>query len=165
MTKESTSDDLYIHSEIESAIIQGNIDQFHSLISDANLTHCSDNGSNLLHKAAISGRAEIATELLERGIKVDAQDDSGKTPLHRALENENDEVAILLIEHEADLTAEDQYGNQPLWRAVFKANYELSKLLLDHGADPTHENEAGESPLSMAEEAEAQEFIELFEEY
>ena len=81
MTDETQNDDLYISTDIESAIIQGNRERFDELIDDADLSHQSDNDSTLLHKAAIVGEIELASELIDRGIDLDAQDYSN--PTHR----------------------------------------------------------------------------------
>ena len=156
-------EDIYIHTDLKTAIVQGDKERYDSLIDDADLQHRSDNGSNLLHKAAFSGEVEIASDLIDRGVDIDAQDTEGSTPLHRALNVENHELAKLLVESGADLDIEDVHGNQPLWRAVFKANYELTKVLLEHGADPTHENNVEESPLSIAQDADAEKFIQLLD--
>ncbi|WP_396610549.1 ankyrin repeat domain-containing protein [Haloferax sp. S1W] len=163
MSDDQEEDDIYIHTDLETAIIQGDKERCDSLIDDADLQHRSDSGSNLLHKAAFSGETEIASDLIERGVDIDAQDNEGSTPLHKALNIENYELAKLLVESGADLNIEDVHGNQPLWRAVFKANYELTELLLEHGADPTHENNVGESPLSIAQDADAEKFIQLLD--
>lgn len=163
MSRDRKPNDIYTSTEIESAIIQGDVDRFNDLIDDAVLDHRSDNDSTLLHKAAKSGAVEIAEILIERGIDLDAQDAEGATALHRAIEFEHADLATVLIENGADVTIEDQHGNRPLWRAVFEANYELSELLIEHGADPVHENDAGKSPLTLAREAGAEKFITLLE--
>lgn len=44
-------DDLYHHSKLETAVLQNEIERFHSLVNQERLHQRSDNGSTLLHKA------------------------------------------------------------------------------------------------------------------
>ncbi|ADQ66342.1 ankyrin repeat domain-containing protein [Halogeometricum borinquense] len=156
-------DELYTSTEIESAIIQNNKEQFYQLISDADLNHRSGDGGNLLHIAAWTGEPEFAAELIERGIELDAKDNQGRTPLHEAVDRGHHEIVEMLVENGARLDIEDMYGAQPLHKAVANGNYELTNLLVTHGADPTHENQAEISPLSLARDADAEDFVALLE--
>lgn len=155
--------DLYSHTEVESAIIQGDPERFHEVIDSIDITHRSDNDSNLLHKAATAGEADIAAELIKRGVDMDAVDYEDKTPLHRALEKEHDEVARVLIDNGCRLDIPDEYGAQPLVRAVQSANIELVELLVENGADPYHETNGGLSPHELAEQYGIEGLIEALE--
>lgn len=165
MTDETQNDDLYISTDIESAIIQGNRERFDELIDDADLSHQSDNDSTLLHKAAIVGEIELASELIDRGIELDAQDYEGKTPLHRALELEEWEIAELLITNGADVNVLDTHGRPPLNDAIrhTRRDNKFVTMLLEHGADPHRSGESAKSPLMMARDLGFVDIIELLE--
>lgn len=62
MTEE---DEIYISTDIESAIIQGDTEAFDELVDDADLGHRSESGKTLLHKTIGSNELEMATELLD----------------------------------------------------------------------------------------------------
>lgn len=156
-------EEIYTNTEIESSIVQGDKERFHNLISSVDIEHRSDNGSNLLHKAANVGEAELAAELIERGVDMDAQDYEKKTPLHRAIEKGHDDVAKLLIESDCCIDIADEYGAQPLLRAVQNANVEITEMLVESGADPYHETDEGLSPHDLAEEYGIQTLIDILE--
>jgi ankyrin repeat protein len=158
-------DDLYTHTEFESAIIQGDTETFQQLVDDADLTHRAGSGRTPLHKAATMGRMEFVVELLDRGADPDAQDDGGKTPLHLALDKGHHEIAELLLDHGARADIEDMYGAEPLQEAASSGNDHLTKRLLERGADPTHENEAGITPLEIARRSPEHRPAELLESY
>ena len=149
---ENRNEDVYTSTNVESAIIQGNENEFYELIDSVDITHRSNNNSNLLHKAANVGEPEFTAELIERGVDMDAQDYENKTPLHRAIEKGHTDVAKILINNGCSVGIEDEYGAQPLLRAVQNANIELTELLVKNGADPSHETKNGLSPRDIAEE-------------
>lgn len=154
-------DDLYYHSELETAIVQGDAERFQELIEDADLDHRSDNGSTLLHKAAISGRPDMAVELVDRGVDIDARKDGGETPLHLAVRSEQWDVARTLVIAGADPNLQNASGTVPLLKVVFKDQLELAELLLKHGADPEIENDGGLSPLDIAKQAGKDDVIDV----
>ncbi|ELY78588.1 ankyrin repeat-containing protein [Natrinema pallidum DSM 3751] len=118
MSSDNGSDNLYSRTDIESAVVEGDRETFDELVDNADLTHRSDNGSTLLHQAAISGRPDIARELIDRGINLDAQDSGGNTPLLTALEVENYDVVEVLLDAGADPNILDNKGRYPLAMTV-----------------------------------------------
>lgn len=173
MTEES-QDDLYIRTELESAIVQGDREKFDELITSADLSHRSSNDSTLLHQTVTGPRTGMASELIERGIDIDATDSGGYTALHRAVEKEHLELVELLLENGADPNTTTVYGITPLHNAVRGArlarkSVELPdtryiELLLEHGADPHLSEDSRNTPLEMAQEAGYSEVVELLEE-
>jgi len=157
--------DIHRSTELESAIVQGDRDTFDDLIEESDLTYRSDNGSTLLHKAETGSRIEFATELIERGVDIDAKDEAGYTALHRAIENERWEFAELLIEHGAAVNTVNTYGLTPLNSVIRHARLDnkFVTLLLENGADPQLSGPAGKSPLEMARDLEYTDIIELLE--
>ncbi|ADQ66022.1 ankyrin repeat domain-containing protein [Halogeometricum borinquense] len=167
MSEDKGPDDLYISTDIESAIIQGNTEEFDELIDDADLTHRSDNGSTLLHKAAGADRPEIARELIDRGIDLDAQNNGGHTALLHAIEVESYDTAEVLLEAGADPNIFDNKGRCPLSVAVTRgrSDRKFVKLLLEHGADPTATDESGESVLEWVKKHGITDVVELLDPY
>ncbi len=163
---EDNQDDLYFNTEIESAIVQGDRQTFYQLIDNADLTHRSGSGSTLLHKAVTGPRIEMASELIERGVDIDATDDGGYTALHRALEKKEWELAELLIEHGADPNSVTVYGITPLHTVIGygRLDNKYVTLLLEHGADPHLSGDSRRSPLEMAREVGYDDIAELLEE-
>jgi len=171
MSDNKTNQDLYISTDIEVAIIQGDRETFNDLIDDANVAHRADNGNTLLHEAAGSGRPELAKELIDRGIDVDTQNGGGQTPLLKALELENYDVVKVLLDAGADPNILDNNRRSPLAMALKKgkAARESMKLLLECGADPTLPDRSGgesvDCVLEWAREIGKTEVAELMESY
>jgi ankyrin repeat protein len=149
MNNNKGPDDLYIRSDIESAIVEGDKETFDELIDDADLTHRSDNGSTLLHQAAGANRPDIARELIDRGIDLDARDNGEITPLLHALEVESYDTVEVLLEAGADPNIFDNNGRSPLSKAITQGREDRKfvEMLLEHGADPTASNGSRESVL------------------
>jgi ankyrin repeat protein len=67
-----------------------------------------------LHIACLNGRQEVAKVLIEKGAKVNAQDDDRSTPLHLAAEfGKTDTAAYLILEAKADCGLRNRYGYTP----------------------------------------------------
>lgn len=110
-------------------------------------------GESLLHAAAGKhGSAEMAAEVVRRGIDVNLQNRNGATALHFAVEFRHKDVAAIILGAGGRFDVEDEHGNQPLWYAVRDPHRDLSmiELLLLHGADPNHRNQYGKTPLEAA---------------
>jgi ankyrin repeat protein len=115
-------------------------------------------------------RLQTVSQLLQKGAKVNAQDDYGKTALHYALAGarvntelfEIEQVQLMdsLLLHGANPNIKDKEGNTVLAQAL-KATIgqqigimELEKLL-SSGADPNLQNNYGKTPLILACEIDA----------
>jgi len=110
-------------------------------------------------------RVKTASQLLQQGAKVNAQDRNGKTPLHyvvgsariRAEYYEAEQVQLLdsLFKYGANPNIKDSQGNTPLAQALQATIgqhigiMELEKLLAS-GADPNTQNNEGKTPLILA---------------
>jgi ankyrin repeat protein len=92
------------------------------------------NGNTLLINAAMYGRAELLSFLIEKGADVNAANNGGATALMRAA---GDTTKIkLLVNKGANVNARSALGNTPLILAA-RANpsAEAVKLLIERGAD------------------------------
>lgn len=154
-------DDLYYHSELETAVIQNDGERFEALAEEANLHGRSDNGSTLLHKAASVGETEMVQRLIDRGIDTDIQNEGGKTALHVAVDNGHTEAGESLVTNGAALNIQDNSGAVPLFKLVYRNDVELAQLMVENGADPTIESNGGVSPLDIATEIDADDMVEI----
>ncbi|POZ52027.1 ankyrin repeat domain-containing protein [Methylovulum psychrotolerans] len=87
--------------------------------SDINATNYE--GDNALHLAILRDEYEIAEELIELGINIDARGDLGRTPLHGAASTGKMQFVMLLVENGADLFALNE-GYPPFTLARFSKN-------------------------------------------
>jgi ankyrin repeat protein len=106
-------------------------------------------GNTLLMRAALYGRSELLSFLLEKGADVNATNNASATALMRAA---GDTAKIkLLVDKGADVNAKSALGNTPLI-LVARANpsAEAVKLLVEHGADVNATNNFGASAIQTA---------------
>lgn len=147
------------------------------LASDAGLLAAKDEkGHSAFTAAKYSGRNEIATLLLEKGVELDifaacmadardrvgellqadpelarAYSHDGWTPLHLACFFAP-EMAADLIDKGADVGARSRnpMQNMPLHAAAARRNHDAVRVLLEHGADVNARQEGGWTALHAA---------------
>ncbi|CAH0055787.1 unnamed protein product, partial [Clonostachys solani] len=102
------------------------------LWQDANKKLRDHNGRTALHLAAIAGRAEVVSQLVELGADKEAKSRAGQTPLHFAA---SELVARLLVELGADKEAQDHTRQTPLHFASATGHEGVARLLVELGAD------------------------------
>ena len=110
----------------------------------------AESGMTLLSLAAISGRTETITMLLEKGADIHARNEDLSTPLHPAALLGHTEAAELLLENGIDINARDYKGETSLHFAAFLGQSETVDLLIQNGADVNIRNYEGASPLDIA---------------
>jgi ankyrin repeat protein len=101
----------------------------------------------LLHKAAESGKVQMAKVLLENGANPNIKDLYQRTPLHFAAENGHTDVVRLLLEHKADVSAADMKGVNAL---ILAANIDIVELLISNGIDIKSTDKDGQIALHIA---------------
>lgn len=92
-------------------------------------------GDAPIHVAAIRGRTDEITALLDGGADVNAAGELGNTPLHEAVMQNRVEAVKLLLERGADPQRRNQFGGSPLDAARSRQNRRLVRLL--EGGAPT----------------------------
>jgi ankyrin repeat protein len=108
-------------------------------------------GYTPLHYAAYYGHTDIATFLIDRGARVDAQNQGKATPLRVAAVANKHGVAKVLLEAGADTEIADDYGRTPLLICARETgDVEMARLLLDFGADVNAEDRFGDTPIVLA---------------
>merc|ERR1711964_953835 len=70
----------------------------------------SEDGTTVLHSAALGGHVSCLSILLESGAEVNAEDDLGHTPLLAAACNGHNRAMQILLENWADADVEDVSG-------------------------------------------------------
>ncbi|GAD64710.1 ankyrin repeat domain-containing protein [Aquipseudomonas alcaligenes] len=71
----------------------------------SDISWCSYEGENALHIAVIRNEIDLARELIDLGIEINARGDLGHTPLHEAASMCDLSMVKLLVESGADLHA------------------------------------------------------------
>jgi len=116
----------------------------------------------LLFSAASGGCEDLARELLDRGIAIDARDRLGRTALALAAKEGRGRVAELLLARGASLDARAISGATPLFFAVEGDHTSVAKLLFTRGADVNLTGSGGSTPLIAAAFNGNVELLDLF---
>jgi len=121
---------------LQEAAAIGNVELVRSLIYEGLGVDSIEDGfqKTALHRAAISGRKDVAELLLAKGADVNARDSYISAPLHYAAQNGHSAVAELLIARGADINARNSAGDRPLQGAARYDRKDTIKLLLEKGA-------------------------------
>lgn len=111
--------------------------------------------------AALKGRTEFATKLIDRGADVNK---TGWTPLHYAATGGHVEIIELLLQkHHAYIDAESPNKTTPLMMAAQYGGVKAVKILIDEGADMGFKNDAGLSAVDFAKMGESRDSFDLLE--
>ncbi len=110
----------------------------------------AESGMTLLSLAAISGRTDTISMLLEKGSDIHNRNEDQSTPLHLAALLGKTEAAELLLENGIDVNARDYKGETPLHFAAFLGQTETVDLLIQSGAGVNIRNYEGASPMDSA---------------
>jgi ankyrin repeat protein len=106
-----------------------------------------------LHTAVFSNHIRTAELLLQKGAKVDAQDEYGRTALVFASASPTADMVRLLLAHHATVNMLDEQGCTPLYYAVASLNENnVIPELLAYGADPNAKGKDGITPLIKAQQ-------------
>ena len=123
-----------------------------------------EQGFAQLHRAAIGGRFEEVSSLLEDGADVNVPHKTFQgTPLQYAASGGKKEVAALLLESGAAIDSADSFGRTPLMWAASSGQTEMVELLLKHKADVKAETQTGWTAFRYAVQSEKAELVKLFQ--
>jgi ankyrin repeat protein len=133
---------------IENDFIEG-LEMFPKLGGDFN---CTDSfGYTPLHWAAIKGRSEMASFLIDKGVRVEAKCLNYEfTALHCAINENQIPVFNVLILKGSNFMARDKDGNTPLHFASMIGNVSIVRKLLDMGANVNATDRQGVTPIFLA---------------
>ncbi len=93
-------------------------------------------GNTPLHSAVRWSAFNVAKDLINNGIDVDAQNLSGKTALCDACRSGKYDMAQLLLDSSADINATDATGRTVLMDAIQSMSEPMISMLLANGANP-----------------------------
>ena len=94
----------------------------------ADISWCNHEGENALHIAVIRNDYEIAKELIEQGIELNARGDLGHTPLHEAASMADIRFVKLLVDAGADVFALTE-GDLPFTLARYSKKDDICDYL------------------------------------
>ncbi|XP_023236870.1 inversin-like [Centruroides sculpturatus] len=105
-----------------------------------------------VHRAAMRGRLQEITKLLDHKSFAIATDQLGATPLHKAVWYENYDVAEYIVNNfPLSLNITDMDGRTPLhYAAVLRDNKDMYNILLNGGASKSVQDIQGRTPLHYA---------------
>ncbi len=123
-----------------------------------------EQGFTQLHRAAMGGRLEEVSSLIEDGADVNVPHKTFQgTPLQYAASGGKKDVAELLIESGAVVDSVDSFGRTPLMWAASSGQTEMAKLLLKHKADVKAETQTGWTAFRYAVQSEKADLVKLFQ--
>ena len=140
---------------------RGHMEAFTVLYSNARLDK-SDlfQGESILHRAAVSGNAELAGLLIPH-CDVNGAGSGGETPLCRSVSSGDVEISRMLLDAGAEPNIGNEDGIRPLERAMLAHSVELGRMLLDAGADPNLVAEDGTPPITTAVDSQFFEGVQM----
>lgn len=135
--EEAPNQQARLDERLFESIRQGSLELADSCLrAGARLGARNTEGATPLIMAAISGRTDIATLLLDKGADVQARRDGyyGSTALMEIAASNDTAMARLLIGRGADVHLRDTFGDPALNWAAYYGHIPFARLLLERGA-------------------------------
>jgi ankyrin repeat protein len=149
---------------IFEALRKGDIEAVKVLVEKAPTILDSRDGDGMtpLHHAARDGNAVLVNYLIDKGAKIEIQNNQGKTPLHLAATFDRKDAVAVLVKRGAALETRDPYGRTAfVLCARERGGVGTAKLLLDAGADINARDKFDETSLGLAAWRGKRELIDL----
>lgn len=122
-------------------------------------------GYTPLLNAAVLGRLNAVTELINCGADVNKKGAFGFTPLHAAAQNGRREVVLFVLEHNADINAQNDDRDTPMHLALRANHIEIVNMLLRHGANPLIKGFQSKDCVECAQDLGLPDLAHTFESY
>mmetsp|Transcript_87694 Transcript_87694/g.151991 ORF Transcript_87694/g.151991 Transcript_87694/m.151991 type:complete len:609 (+) Transcript_87694:74-1900(+) len=134
------------------AIKLGNFEIVRMLVQNgASCCSADENGTTVLHHAAVNGLPKIANCLVvDGGALLDQQNLAGCTPFYQAVQHGHVDCVQAFLALRANIETRTRSGATPLYIAADRGNLELVKLLLGANADANIVTEMQMTPLLVA---------------
>jgi ankyrin repeat protein len=121
---------LNLHTFIENAVRNGNVDVLTSLISwNIPLQQKNQTGDNLVMIAVKVGRVAMVRKLLDAGVQLNQGNHAGETPLLVAVERNDVLMVGYLIEQGAYVNLADKTGRLPIMVAQANKEFKIVSML------------------------------------
>ena len=119
---------------------------------------CAESSSarNGLMRAALIGHTSAITDLLARGLDVNATDQHGRTALMEAVYGGHTETVEALMKQGANVNAKDTSGWTALMEAASKGHCCAVRTLLAYGADVSAASKNGLTALKVTPRADTE---------
>lgn len=114
------------------------------------INRADENGTVVLHRAAMTGDYRVVRRLLDSGAMVDIKDVTGTSALHLAAISGNPEIVRTLLDMGAMVNRKERSGFTPLHLAIIRGNRPAAEVLLEGGADIEAKALIGSTPLVLA---------------
>jgi ankyrin repeat protein/L-ascorbate metabolism protein UlaG (beta-lactamase superfamily) len=112
---------------------------------------CQNNFMTPLHCAVQSGNVDIVKLLVERGAKINVQDEDGMTPLHSAIREGNQDIAMYILDKGAEIDMRDvRFSRTELHTAAITGQKMLVQALIERGADIHARDDENKTPREYA---------------
>jgi ankyrin repeat protein/L-ascorbate metabolism protein UlaG (beta-lactamase superfamily) len=118
-----------------------------------------------LNRAALSGRSDVASELIRRGANIHTGDVDNSQPLHCAAISGDTTIAEMLLSRGTDINVRDDNGLTPLHFASSYRQLPMVGYLLQNDADANAQTSQGMAPISYAAFSNNLELAELLIEH
>ncbi|WP_133129455.1 Dot/Icm T4SS effector AnkH/LegA3 [Legionella yabuuchiae] len=120
---------------IANDIISCRVPDFdHYLREGESLDDIDEYGFTPLIEAAITRQANIAEQLIARGVNINKPDVTGRTALHWAVDNHDEKMTLLLLKHGANPNAYTNSGLPVLVYPILRGQNHLKHLLYQYHA-------------------------------
>lgn len=151
--------------DIFEALRKGDIEAVKVLVekSPQILDSRDSDGMTPLHHAARDGNAVLVDYFIDKGAKIEIQNNQGKTPLHLAATFDRKDAVAALVKRGAALETRDPYGRTALVLcARERGGVATASILLDAGADVNAPDKFDETAIGLAAWRGKSEMIDLF---
>jgi ankyrin repeat protein/mono/diheme cytochrome c family protein len=120
----------------------------------------SEHGNSALHWACLNNDIDLASNLISKGVDVNAVNDVQASPLLYAAGNL--EIVKLLVRHGADVNHASKFKSSPLIVAArHPRSHAVIEFLLANGADPKIKDGAGSTVLDIAAQVGDEDSVKL----
>lgn len=133
-TSEHTPAQSKPESLIYMAARKGDLLLLEELLKDSDINTVNSSKETLLHVAAENGHLSIAELLIQKGARLDLQNDAGHTALHRAASRGHTELMKTLVKAGAPIHTLDLKGKTPIHLAAENRHLKSVKLLVEEEA-------------------------------
>ncbi|CAJ0552612.1 Ff.00g006900.m01.CDS01 [Fusarium sp. VM40] len=132
------------------AIRHGSESAYAKLLEVGTVDICGKNSRTALIECAFVGNPALLSTLIERGAKVNFQDEYGKTPLIEAAQSGHLRIVELLLANHSDINLQNRYGYTALMKACSYDRTDVVKLLLANNARLDVRRSTGKSVFTDA---------------